>query len=142
MKTFYLLLLSFVTLSMLAQEDSTSRGATDSIFSESPIGMTVDQFNKKIKLSSKPILIYFTADWCVACKRQQPILEQVKTESGNRAELYSIDMEINPLIAEYFEVYALPTLMVYKDGYQTWNSVGFQTREQLMQQIRIFFPHK
>jgi len=114
----------------------------DSILPEGPVGMTVDQFNRRIKATNKPLLVYLSADWCVVCKRQKPILRQVFTETGADAELLSLNMENNPLIAEYFEIDALPALILYKDGYMVWNRVGLQEKEKIMEQLRAFIKKK
>ncbi len=108
----------------------------DSAVSEGPIGMTVEQFNRRIKTTNKLLLVYFSADWCVVCKRQKPVLHQVFSEIWKDAELLSINLENNPLIAEYFEIDALPALILYKDGYMVWNRVGFQEKEKILDLLK------
>ncbi|PBQ30533.1 hypothetical protein CNR22_01695 [Sphingobacteriaceae bacterium] len=125
-----LTLFSFLSFSQGHQVDSTISGG--------PVGMTVDQFNRRIKTTNKPLLVYFSANWCVVCKRQMPVLKQVFSETGADAELLSITMESNPLIAEYFEIDALPALILYKDGTMVWNRVGFQEKEKIMEQLKYF----
>lgn len=117
-------------------------GQRDSALVEGPIGMTVDQFNTRVKSTSNPLLVYFSANWCVVCKRQRPVLDQVMLESNNSIELLCIDMESNPLIADYFEVDALPALILYKDGYMMWNRVGFQEKDKIMLQVQDFLKKK
>ncbi len=124
----YLILFTILGSSFWAQQDS--------VITESPIGMTMAQFNLKIKSTTKPVLVYFTAGWCVVCKREKPVLIQVKEETAGAIEFLTLDMENNPLIAEHFEVDSLPSFILYKDGYLIWNSVGFQDKSMLMQQIR------
>ena len=128
------ILLHLAFFSQVAQQDS--------IMPEGPVGMTVDQFNLRLKTTTKPLLVYFTADWCVVCKRQKPVLIQLAQEAGSEAEVLSINMENNPLIAEYFEIDALPALILYKDGYMIWNRVGFQEKEKIMEQLRLFMKKK
>lgn len=114
----------------------------DSIVSEGPIGMTVEQFNRRIKTTNKLLLVYFSADWCVVCKRQKHVLHQVFAEIRDEAELLSISLENNPLIAEYFEIDALPALILYKDGYMVWNRVGFQEKEKILDLLRGYIKRK
>lgn len=142
MKRLLLILFTVSLCTIKAQDDPAKDSLYDSLISENPIGMTVDQFNLKIKSTEKPILVYFTADWCIVCKREKPVLKQLKLETGERALVYSINMESNPLLAEYFEIDSLPTFIVYKDGHLTWSAVGFQDKEKLLEQLRIFFPKK
>ena len=100
--------------------------------------MTVEQFNLKLKTATKPLLINFTADWCVVCKRQKPVLNQIMAEVKDQAELIVIDMESNPLIAAYFEVDGLPVTILYKDESMVWNWVDFQDKFQIMDQLSLF----
>lgn len=137
MKLTFSFILILFNLSSFGQE-----ARQDSIMHEGPVGMTVDQFNLRLKTTTKPLLVYFTADWCVVCKRQKPVLVEVAQEAGSEAGILSINMENNPLIAEYFEIDALPALILYKDGYMIWNRVGFQEKEKIMEQVRIFMKKK
>lgn len=127
---YFFLVLLFTTCTFFAQQDSLSN--------EGPRGMTMEQFNKLINTGTKPILVYFTADWCVVCKREKPVLVEVKKETGTAVDYLTLDMEHNPLIAEHFEVDSLPSFILYKDGHLIWNSVGFQDKEMLMKQLRVF----
>lgn len=127
---YFFLVLLFTASTFFAQQDSLSN--------EGPRGMTMEQFNKLINTGTKPILVYFTADWCVVCKREKPVLVEVKKETGTAVDYLTLDMEHNPLIAEHFEVDSLPSFILYKDGHLIWNSVGFQDKEMLMKQLRVF----
>lgn len=131
--TLILLLFSFAAYTQEVHQDTLQEG---------PVGMTVDQFNQRLKTTTQPLLVYFTADWCVVCKRQKPILKQAFSEIGDHAELLTLNMENNPLIAEYFEIDALPALILYKDGYMVWNRVGLQDKEKILEQIRFFSKKK
>jgi thioredoxin 1 len=107
-----------------------------------PSGMTVEQFNNKLKTTTQPLLVNFTADWCVVCKRQKPVLNGVMAEVGRQVELMVIDMELNPLIAAYFEVDGLPVTILYNKGNMVWNRVGFQDRAQILSQVYMFVEKK
>ena len=133
---FFSCLISFVSFTVFGQTDTTLTPP------QWPIGMTVDQFNLKLKTATTPLLVNFTADWCVVCKRQKPILDQVMAEVGDQVELQIIDMESNPLIAAYFEVDGLPALILYKDGNMIWNRVGLQDKMQIMEQVSPFVKKK
>lgn len=121
---------------------SYSQDTLQDILPKGPIGMTVDQFNRRVKTTGKPLMVYFTADWCTACKRQKPVLRQVFSETSDGAELLIIDMETNPLIADYFEIDALPALVLYKDGLMVWSRIGFQEKEKIMEQIKALMRKK
>ncbi|PBQ33700.1 hypothetical protein CNR22_18580 [Sphingobacteriaceae bacterium] len=133
MKTFV-----FLFFTALLQYTAIAQNGTTSASAQYPVGMTVDQFNLKLKTSTKPLFVNFTADWCVVCKRQKPILDQVMLDTGNKVDFLIIDMENNPAIADYFEVDGLPVIILYINGSMIWNRVGLQDRTQLLNQVGTY----
>jgi thioredoxin 1 len=103
-----------------------------------PVNMTVDEFKERTSVKNKVILVNFSADWCVMCKKQKPILDQVKAEKKEVLDLIIIDMDENPLIAEYFNVDGLPINLMYKNGNLLWDRAGLKTKNELIKQIGLF----
>jgi len=60
-------------------------------------------------------LMDFYADWCGPCKTQDPILEDIKEDWGDRFELVQIDVDDEQDIANEYQVRSLPTLIVEND---------------------------
>lgn len=135
-KSFYIFVIVLLPFITLGQEDSTDFSP------QYPVGMTVDQFNQKLKTASQLLLVNFTADWCVVCKRQKPVLDQIMTELKGQVEFLIIDIESNPLIAQYFEVDGLPVLILYKGGDMCWSRVGFLDKTQLLGQVNPLINDK
>ncbi len=129
-------LILFFTNSVFAQGGGDSTATSD----EGPTGLTVEQFNKRISTSNKLVLVYFKADWCVVCKKQRPLLDDVVKENKDKVELLPIDMEDNPKIAAYFEVDGLPVTILYKNGKIVWDRMGLTEKKELLEQIH-FFEH-
>jgi thioredoxin 1 len=65
---------------------------------------------------SKPVLIDFSAEWCGPCKRQGPILEELKQRMGDTAEIRMIDVDQNMEEAVKYQIRVVPTLVIEKDG--------------------------
>ena len=87
---------------------------------------------------SKPVLVDFYADWCVPCRMMKPILEEVKQKMGNDATIIKVDVDQNPAAAEIYDVAAIPTLMIFKNGDIKWRQAGAATVNQLMQQLNNY----
>jgi thioredoxin 1 len=64
----------------------------------------------------KPVLLDFFADWCGPCRRQGPILEDLKRNMGDRVEIRKIDVDENMDLANKYGIRVVPTLIIEKDG--------------------------
>jgi thioredoxin 1 len=66
---------------------------------------------------SKPVLLDFSATWCGPCKRQGPILEELKTRMGDLIEIRELDVDEaeNREMAIKCEIRVVPTLIILKN---------------------------
>lgn len=85
-----------------------------------------------------PTLVDFYADWCGPCKMMKPILEELKSQVGNRAKIIKIDVDKNPVIANLFQVKGVPTLALFKDGELKWKQAGVVQVEYLKRVIEQY----
>ena len=74
-------------------------------------------------------LVDFNATWCGPCKMQAPILEELSAESSY--EIYGVDVDNSSDIAAKYNVNAVPSLMIFKDGVLKETLVGFQAKDVL-----------
>ena len=58
----------------------------------------------------------FFAEWCGPCKRQTPILDELKTKMGDAIDLQKIDVDQHMDLAQKYGIQVVPTLIVEKDG--------------------------
>ena len=77
---------------------------------------------------------YFTADWCMPCKRTRPIVEELNREQ-TIAKFQIIDADVNPELVKNFNISSIPTFIMFEDGTETRRMTGAQTRESLMRFI-------
>lgn len=103
-----------------------------------PKNLSMSQYNERIAASTKLVLVYFKADWCVVCKKQKPLLDAIIAEHKTSVELLEINMEDNPIVAEYFEVDGLPVTILYKHGKIVWDRMGLTEKSELEAQIHFF----
>jgi thiol:disulfide interchange protein len=86
----------------------------------------------------RPGILYFTADYCVACKTQQrPALSQLRQRMGDdRVQIIQVDAQHQMADAERWGVMSLPTTFVL-DPYGKPKAVnyGVATTEKLIRQL-------
>ena len=94
----------------------------------------MNDFDKLIQ-EDKPTLVDFFATWCGPCKMQAPILEDVKKNVGDKANIIKIDIDKNQELARKYNVQSIPTLIMFKNGEAVWRAVGLQQADILEAKI-------
>lgn len=94
----------------------------------------MNDFEKLIN-ESKPTLVDFFATWCVPCKMQSPIIEEVKNEIGDKANVVKVDIDKNRALATQYNVQSIPTLILFVNGDPVWRAVGLQQRDALVKKL-------
>lgn len=94
----------------------------------------MNDFDKLIQ-ENKPTLVDFFATWCGPCKMQAPILEEVKKNVGDKANIIKVDIDKNEELARKYNVQSIPTLIMFKNGEAVWRAVGLQQQDILEAKI-------
>ncbi|MFC6826708.1 thioredoxin family protein [Halopelagius fulvigenes] len=76
-------------------------------------------------------MLDFYADWCGPCKTQDPILEEIRDDWGDRIELEKVDVDEKQDTANEYQVRSLPTLIVENDDGIVDRFVGVTQREDI-----------
>jgi thioredoxin len=92
-------------------------------------------FAELLNSSPLPVLVDFYATWCGPCQMMAPILEQVNQKLSNRLQIVKIDTDKYPEIASQFNIAALPTLVLFREGQPVKRIEGVIQAPQLIQQL-------
>jgi thioredoxin len=95
-------------------------------------------FEDAIANSELPILVDFYATWCGPCQMMSKILEQVNIDLNGQIRIMKIDTDRYPQIASTYQIQALPTLMLFKNGQSVDRVEGVLQAEQLIDRIGKF----
>lgn len=87
---------------------------------------------KEIITQDKPVLVDFFATWCGPCKMQGPILDDVKKEIGEEADIIKIDVDKNSVISTQLGIRSVPTLILFKKGEIVWRYSGVAQKAELV----------
>jgi thioredoxin 1 len=85
--------------------------------------------------SSTPVFVDFYADWCGPCKAMNPIIQQVAKEVQGRARIIKINIDQSQAAATQYNINAVPTFMIFKNGKQVWRYSGMIDKHTLLQTI-------
>ena len=90
-------------------------------------------FDAEVLGASGPVLVDFWAEWCPPCKAMDPILDDLSVALAGKVKIVKLDVETNPSTTVRFNVRAMPTMIVFKDGAPADMRVGAgQSRVQLV----------
>ncbi len=92
-------------------------------------------FEEKVTQSDSPVLVDFWAAWCGPCTMLSPIVEQL-AEEHPEISFGKVNVDEAPELAQRFQVSAIPTLVLFKDGKAVDMSVGVKSKDDLEEFIK------
>jgi thioredoxin 1 len=98
--------------------------------STEPFHVTDSNFEQTIK-TNKVVLVDFWANWCGPCRALAPTIAELAKEYSGKVLIGKLDVDENPQTAEKFQVFSIPTMIVFKDGQEADRLVGLCTRTKI-----------
>ena len=77
------------------------------------------------------------APWCGPCRRMGPIVEELASDLQGKAGVAKLNTDENQAIAVRFNISAIPTLLVFKDGVLVDTLVGLRPKEDVIAQLGL-----
>ena len=88
-------------------------------------------FESTVTQGSVPVVVDFWAPWCGPCKAIAPILEDLANEQGDAVKICKVNVETNSEIAGRYDIRAIPTILIFKDGVVADTVVGLTSLDDL-----------
>lgn len=96
--------------------------------------LTQENANAFIKNTSFA-LVNFSASWCKPCKRFKPSFEELSIDFKDQCTFAKVDIDQCPGFADTYNVSAVPTLIIFKNGKEIKRITGFIQKEALREII-------
>ena len=82
----------------------------------STVAVTDATFDAEVKNSDIPVVVDFWAEWCGPCRQIAPALEEIAQDLGDKVKITKLNIDENPNAPAKYNVRAIPTLIIFKDG--------------------------
>lgn len=96
--------------------------------------VTKENFDS-VRISEKPVLLDFYADWCGPCRMVSPIVEEIAEENPQYL-IGKVNVDKEPELAQQFQVLSIPTLAVIKDGNIITQSTGARPKADILAMLK------
>ena len=93
-------------------------------------------FQDLLSGSDVPVLVDFYATWCGPCQMMVPILEKVNEQLKGRLQVVKIDTDKYSQLASQYQIHALPTLVLFKNGQPVERIEGVVPADQLVVRLQ------
>lgn len=117
------------------QESRVKCGKCKGFLEPDAPGFTVDvsqsNFTAQVKQSTKPVLLDFWSPTCPPCRQLAPVLTSLAKEMVGQLKVAKLNVQEQPAAASVFEIRGVPTLILFKEGKQLAQTVGYHPIDEL-----------
>ncbi|OYD13792.1 thioredoxin [candidate division WOR-3 bacterium JGI_Cruoil_03_51_56] len=97
-----------------------------------------NNFDAEVLKAETPVLVDFWAPWCGPCQSVAPIVESLADKFDDKLKVCRLNTDENPQTPGNYNIYGIPTLIIFKNGKEVERIVGLMPEAVLTQKIQ---PH-
>lgn len=94
----------------------------------------ITNFDTEVLNSDKKVVVDFYADWCGPCKLMAPIIDDLSKELPD-VKFCKLNVDDDSELANEFEVFSIPTLIVFENGKLKDRHTGYMPKDSVSQFI-------
>jgi thioredoxin 1 len=95
------------------------------------IELNDNTFDETVHNSDLPVLVDFWAPWCAPCILMGPIIEEIAAIYTGKAKICRLNTDEARDSAMEYDISAIPTLILFKDGQIQKKWVGLASKKDL-----------
>ncbi|VVB54093.1 Thiol-disulfide oxidoreductase ResA [uncultured archaeon] len=99
------------------------------------VEFTEANFQETIE-KDKTVLVDFWANWCGPCRALAPTIKTIATEYEGKVTIGKLDVDEQPAIAEKYQVFSIPTMILFQDGKEVDRIVGLCAKDKITDMIK------
>jgi len=84
--------------------------------------------------TNETVLMAFSTEWCVPCKKMKPVIQEIQQENSNVKVLF-IDADVNKELVKRYQIKGVPIFIVFKNAKEVFRHVGIISKEELFKQL-------
>lgn len=94
------------------------------------ITLTSENFTKET--ASGVVLVDFWAEWCMPCKAMSPVINELADQLKGKIKVGKVDIDSEQALANQFNIQAIPTILILKDGEIVETQTGIASKQALV----------
>lgn len=88
----------------------------------------------------RAVLVDFHSPWCAPCRSLRRQLERLAGEHAAAARIVAVNVEVHAEVGRQFEVGALPSLILFRDGLQVHRFSGPTLPSEIAARLQALVP--
>lgn len=93
--------------------------------------MTPEEFENIVHQSTRPVIAYIWAPWCIPCRSMSPALQEIATQFTGQVELLKINADDSPDVVRSLGIMSIPTLAAFNGRKLIFRRMGAQSPDAL-----------
>lgn len=123
-------LFSTMIVVTIYQQINKKKPQTNELSNTNVLNLTDESFQEIIKEGVS--LVDFWAPWCGPCKAQNPIIDQIANEIGDRAKICKLNVDDHKKAAIQMKIKNIPNIIIFKDGEPVKQLIGRKSKRLIV----------
>lgn len=101
-----------------------------------PLDLGADSFDKEVLEETVPVVVDFWSQTCPHCQRLNPDFEKAADDDESATKFCKVAAQDAMPLFERYQVKAVPTLVIFRDGEELARQSGYRTAEQILEWLK------